>query len=137
MISVSRSKIVAFGSALAVFAIMYFSKVLYTKYHLIMTGDDTTILLVNLDALLAMVVPGYLAAMMLRRNGLINGILVGIMAACVVTIYYAASGLISYFLHEGYGWFLSGPVLGGLGGGIWDLQALVMKHIRSDVKPGT
>jgi hypothetical protein len=68
-----KTKTWAYGVALAVFAAMTTSENLYLKYHPLMTGDDLAIFVFNIEGFLAFIAPGYIAALMIRRNGLISG----------------------------------------------------------------
>ncbi|HSN17348.1 MAG TPA: hypothetical protein VLV87_03980 [Gammaproteobacteria bacterium] len=76
----------------------------------------------NIDAYLASVVAGYLAAAMVRRRGVVIGALTGLLAACLVGIYHFASGPFTAISSDWHFW-LASVLLGGCGGLIWHLRA--------------
>ena len=115
---------------LLVFSGMYFGSKLYIYYHPIMTGQDMAILLFNLNVFLELIAPGYIAATISRRNGLLLGAVTGLLAACITTVYYVLSRKLMTLPHDWYGWFIQGICFGAFGGLLRSLQVFVMRYTR-------
>jgi ABC-type xylose transport system permease subunit len=127
-----KQKLRAYGAALAVFAALTVGENLYLKYHPLMTGDNVAIFIFNLEGFLAFVAPGYVAALIARRQGILVGALAGLLAACAFFLYVFLFRHVIY--HDWYGIFIWGTVLGGLGGLLWTLQGLVIRFTRPGSK---
>jgi hypothetical protein len=116
--------------ALAVFAIMYFGANIYTHYRPLMTGQDPAILLWNLDVILSFIVPGYVAAQILKSQRVTIGIVVGLLAGLIAT----TNKFFSYGPHtalsQALGLMLWGAASGGIGGLLSWLQSFALKFTR-------
>ena len=109
--------------AMLAFSAMYFGAVLVTLYEPAQAKHGALTALLNVDAYLACVVAGYLAAAMIRKRGVVIGALTGLLAACLVGIYHFASGPFTA-VSSGWRFWAASILLGGLGGLIWELRIL-------------
>jgi hypothetical protein len=116
--------------ALAVFSAMYFGAVLFVGYEPAMAGGHLVRLLLNLDAYLAFVASGYLAAAISKRRGIATGALAGVIAGCLVAIYHLLSGPVVVVINDWRFWLI-GILLGGFGGLLWILKESVALASRS------
>ena len=123
-----KAAVTGISIALLVFSVMFFGRRLYFYYHPLMTGQDTAILVFNVSGFLLMIVPGYIAAIISRQNGLLLGAVTGLLGACIVIAYQLlSSGTLS---RDWYGSFIWGICFGAFGGLLWSLQSLVMRYTR-------
>lgn len=123
-----RQKLAAYSTAVAISAVMTVTEDFYLRHHPLMTGQDVAIFIFNLERLLSFIVPGYVAALMIRQQGVLTGALAGLLAQCVFDLYIFLFRHIIY--HDWYWGLAWGALLGGLGGLLWTLQTLVMKFTR-------
>ena len=108
--------------AMLVFSVMYFGAVVVAIYGPARAVEGGWMAaLLNVDAYLACVVAGYLAAAIIRRKGLVIGALSGLIAACLVGIYHFASGPSTAISSNWHFWSAS-VLLGGFGGLLWHLR---------------
>ena len=120
----------ALGISLFAFIVLYFGPVTFTLYDPVPPGDHIAHALLNLDAYLAWVVAGYLAAMVIQKMNLITGAVVGLFAACLVALYHGLSEPALNVLTDWRFW-LTGIFLGALGGFIWSTQLVITRFMRS------
>lgn len=120
----------ALGLSLLAFVILYFGPVIFTRFDPVPPGDRMARILLDLDAYLAWVVAGYLAAMVVQKMNLITGAIVGLMAACLVALYHGLSEPALNVLTDWRFW-LTGILLGALGGLIFSAQLLITRFMRS------
>jgi hypothetical protein len=116
--------------AAAVYSVLYFGANIYTHYRPLMTGQDLAILLWNLDAFLAPVVTGYVAAQLSLTQRIAMGGAAGLLAGCIAV----TSNLFTLGPHPALRnapWLLLYCILlGGIGGLLSWLQALILKLAR-------
>lgn len=117
--------------AMLTFTVMYFGAVVVAIYVPVSAADGgLTFVLLDLDAYLACIVAGYLAAAMIRRWGAVAGALTGLLAACLVGIYHFTSGPLTSMPSDWHFWTAS-ILLGGFGGVIWHLRVTLADSRRS------
>jgi len=116
-------------ASLVVFSIINFGAIAITIYEPSISKLGAVGLILNLDAYLACVLAGYLAAAIARKRGAVMGALAGLLALCVVTIYHLASGP-SVAGSGDWRFWLASILSGSLGGVLWRLResALRLKH---------
>jgi uncharacterized membrane protein len=123
-----RQKIKAYLIALTVFVVLFFGENLYLRHHPLMTGQDLAIFIFDLDRLLAYILPSYIAAVMIRQQGILVGIITGLLTNSLLFLYVL---FFRHFIsHEWYWEFFSTAAMGGIGGLLWTLQVLVMRFTR-------
>jgi hypothetical protein len=111
-----KLKMKAYSVAIAVFAVMYFGANIYTHYRPLMTGQDLAILLWNLDMILSLIVPGYVAAQISKSQRVPMGMTVGLLAGVIATSYNFFSYGPHAALSQALGLILWSAGFGGIGG---------------------
>lgn len=109
--------------ALLVFSVLYFGAVIVVALEPSLANVRLLGLLLNLDAYLACVVAGYLAAAITHDRGIIAGMLTGILAACLVAIYHFISGPAALMSSDWRFW-LASVGFGSVGGLLWELRKI-------------
>lgn len=107
--------------ALSVFGVMYFGAIAFIVYEPPTANGRLVVLLLNVDAYLACIVAGYLAAAVGRRQGPTAGALAGVIAACLVAIYHFSFGPGDVVINDWRFWTAS-VLLGSFGGLLWTLK---------------
>lgn len=121
-------------AALIVFSVMYFGAIVLAVYEPAAAHGGLPRLLLNLDAYLACVVAGYLAAAVLRKRGAGIGLVAGLAAACLVALYHFSLGPAAVALDDWRFW-LASVLLGGAGGLIWSLRVVAANLKRGRQGP--
>jgi len=116
--------------ALSAFSAMYFGAIVFVFYERPMAETGILRLLLNLDAFLACIVAGYLAAAVSRRRGIKIGALTGLFAACLVGIYHFLFSPGTIVIDDWRFWTAS-ILLGGFGGLLWSLREAALRSSES------
>lgn len=114
-----------------VFAVLYFGARIYAYYRPLVTAQAGTILLWNLDILLALLISGYVAAQVFHRQRIAIGIAAGFLAGLITLLHYFFQFGRAVVLHDWVWIMLWSSLLGGVGGLASWLQAWVLRFSRS------
>lgn len=126
----SGTCIKAVSIALAVFCVMYLGLRILLRLRPMWTGEDNYNLFVNVAMVFVWISPGYIAAMVLRRNGPLVGAITGLLAGCIVLACLTVINHGFVFKTDWYGWIWSGFISGLVGGSVWFVQAQLVRWAR-------
>jgi hypothetical protein len=134
----NKIKLKAVIGGLISFLIIYLVYMFLPKLAFYVFNDTkNAILFVIICGYINYFISGYISGFLAKEQGVINAAVVGLLSPFFIAIYLAITShnisfIISAFIDSGLFWVLSGLLLTGLGGLVWDLQGKILNKGKGD-----